>query len=821
SLLTFDNVRVLIDMGWDPKLKMKVDYLSKIISSVDLILLTHASISHLGAYAYTCHVNPSMASIPVYATLPVINMGRMVTLEAYRSAGLLGPLLNAEITVSDVEAIFDRIIPLKYSQPTALIAGTLKGLTISAYNSGHSLGGTIWRLQKDQENVVYAVDWNHSKDSHLNGAAFLAANATNTLHRPTVLVCGTKTSSGIGRRKRDEALFRSVQETLERGGTVLLPTSTGSRFLELAHILSNHFQSHNLNYPLFYLSHMGSRTMSYASSMLEWMSSSIIREWETKNESPFRFKNITVTSNMAEILRSDGPKVVMVSGEEMEIGFSKLLFTKLCAFNNTRLIITEKPDPDTLCGELYQLWEANNNSNNNINRNNNSVALALQLPVVYNTEVPLENEELARFVENMSSLKRSRERLLAMEQRNKTILEQEENFEQDGESSDEEELIMTGNIELGMLIYSNDTYDFDARSHAKKRLLASTTSEIKNCMFPFFQKRRRITDYGETIRAEDFAIRERKPATVTAPIEANNNEHLGEKHKWNDDLYGDETALLDSTSSLYLTTNGHDTSNAAQKPVKMILQHDVLDVLCLVEFIDFEGLADERSMMMIIPRIQPKKLIFVGPVNEPTLYDELADTYTSLLGSSAEVYGALTNIPINASVNTHSVNIVLSDQLSKSLRWQKIPGNWHIAHLVGRLKVITKNDGDDDEENERQSTFVLEPLSVDNSVNSTDLVTISQPFTKSSSPLLVGDIRLSELRHKLISLGFRTEFGAEGVLVCEKKVIIRKNTDSNGKENSEEDTDVQRSSSKVVIEGGISEEFYKIKDIVRQMLAKV
>ncbi len=34
------------------------------------------------------------------------------------------------------------------------------------------LGGTIWKLVKDETSIIYAVDFNSKKSRHLNGATF-------------------------------------------------------------------------------------------------------------------------------------------------------------------------------------------------------------------------------------------------------------------------------------------------------------------------------------------------------------------------------------------------------------------------------------------------------------------------------------------------------------------------------------------------------------------------------------------------------------------------------------------------------------------------
>lgn len=39
-----------------------------------------------------------------------------------------------------------------------------EGIVISPHVAGHLLGGTIWKITKDGEDVLYAVDFNHRKE---------------------------------------------------------------------------------------------------------------------------------------------------------------------------------------------------------------------------------------------------------------------------------------------------------------------------------------------------------------------------------------------------------------------------------------------------------------------------------------------------------------------------------------------------------------------------------------------------------------------------------------------------------------------------------
>ena len=41
------------------------------------------------------------------------------------------------------------------------------GIQISAYPAGHMIGGSVWQITKDDEDIIYAVDYNHRRERHL------------------------------------------------------------------------------------------------------------------------------------------------------------------------------------------------------------------------------------------------------------------------------------------------------------------------------------------------------------------------------------------------------------------------------------------------------------------------------------------------------------------------------------------------------------------------------------------------------------------------------------------------------------------------------
>ena len=72
---------------------------------------------------------------------------------------------------------FDKIQQIKYSQ-TISLKGKGQGLQITALPGGHMIGGTIWKILKEgEEEIIYAVDYNHHKER-------LVYTTTNTNSNP-------------------------------------------------------------------------------------------------------------------------------------------------------------------------------------------------------------------------------------------------------------------------------------------------------------------------------------------------------------------------------------------------------------------------------------------------------------------------------------------------------------------------------------------------------------------------------------------------------------------------------------------------------------
>lgn len=99
-------------------------------------------------------------------------------------------------------------------------SGSLKGYTLVAHRSGHTLGGSIYTLRpslssslspaSSSSSLLYAPIFNHVKEHHLDGAALLnGAKIDEAMRRIGVVVVGAARSQilNVKRADREKALM--------------------------------------------------------------------------------------------------------------------------------------------------------------------------------------------------------------------------------------------------------------------------------------------------------------------------------------------------------------------------------------------------------------------------------------------------------------------------------------------------------------------------------------------------------------------------------------------------------------------------------------
>lgn len=598
------------------------------VPTLSFVLLTHATTAHLGAFAHCCKHFPLFTRIPIYATTPVISLGRTLLQDLYASTPLASSIIptealtesaysfpslkhgnNANILLQapspeEIANYFSLINPLKYSQPhqplPSPFSPPLSGLTITAYSAGHTLGGTIWHIQHGMESVVYAVDWNQAREHVLSGAAWLGGPGTGgsevleQLRRPTAMICSSKGSGSVTiagqRSKRDEALLSMIRDTVANGGSVLIPSDSSARVLELAYLLEETWQKETTdpssplkNAGLYLATRTGGATMRYVRSMLEWMEEGIVKEFETasgaqeaqdqrrsrghqggargdddKARAPFDFRHITMLerkSRVTRMLSAAEPRVVLASDTSMEWGFSKDAVRSLATDRRNLIILTERVgefggQQKGLGRYLWELWNERSASSGqeslsasviDASGNHTSVRSSRTAPLGGN-ELPLYQQYLARQRQLQNTIQGDGSSALetsadVVDDRSSSTstTSEDSDIEHQGKALNTATTLQHARNKLGLsdaelginiLIRRKNVYDYEVRG-----------KKGREKMFPYVAKRRRADDFGDLIRPEEFVRADEEDQVAGEALRGDGSKKenaVGQKRRWDD-----------------------------------------------------------------------------------------------------------------------------------------------------------------------------------------------------------------------------------------------------------------------------------------------
>ncbi|RDL33908.1 Uncharacterized protein BP5553_08276 [Venustampulla echinocandica] len=917
SLLELDGgVKILIDAGWDETFDVaKLKELEKQVPTLSIILLTHATTAHLAAFAHCCKHFPLFTRIPIYATTPVISLGRTLLQDLYSSTPIASTIIPSESlseasysytqsvsadedpnillqppTNEEIASYFSLIHPLKYSQPhqplPSPFSPPLNGLTITAYNAGHTLGGTIWHIQHGLESIVYAVDWNQARENVLAGAAWLGgagaggAEVIEQLRRPTALICsshgGEKAALAGGRTKRDELLLDMIKSSVSKGGIVLIPTDSSARVLELAYLLEHAWRTESKTEDSPLLSakpYLASRniqaTMRYARSMLEWMDDGIVREFEAvaggqqkkqdgdqdpqqnSGAGPFDFKHLRLLERRGQIdrilnetdnLGRSFGKVILASDASLEWGFSKEVLRKIVDDSRNLVVLTERMGkPEGAVGNhgiartLWSWWEERKDGvaseptpsgdnleqvyaggrelvirdakrvaleGNDLNIYQQWLATRRQLQTTSQAGGATALESSADVVDDASSESSSESEDSETEQQGKAL-----NISATmGQANRKKIGLSDEDLGINILIRRKGVHDYDVRG-----------KKGREKMFPLAIRRRRNDDFGELIRPEDFLRTEERDEVagqdMRQPSKYDTKDTLGKKRKWDDVAVSSDRRMSSGVSKRQqvgtgpqegselgdraLAVDDNDTLepdvDEVTGPSRVVFSEETVKVNVRLAFIDFAGLHDKRSLQMLIPLIQPRKLIFISGMKGETM--ALANDCRKLLAAkiggfdetAVDVYTPEVGARVDASVDTNAWAVKLTDALVKRLRWQNVRG-LGIVTLTGRLEATTLEPPEMDTEGSKKRQKLLmenpdttETKLVGAAVSPVEVPTLDVlPSSMASAtrsvaqPLHVGDLRLADLRKIMQSSGHKAEFKGEGTLLIDGSVTVRK-----------------------------------------------
>lgn len=822
TIVRFDNVTILIDPGWhSPEVcyRASMEYWSSVIAEVDIILLSQSSAEALGAYAalYYNFLAHFVSRIEVYATLPVTNLGRVTTIESYVARGLIGPYQTNEIELGDVEKAFDHIQALKFSQ-LADLRSKYDGLTLVAYSAGVNPGGSIWCISTYFEKLVYALRWNHTRSTILNSSSLLdqSGKPLSTLVRPSAFMTKLdKFGSPKPHGKRVKVFKESLKGILGSGGSALIPVEIGGNFLDLLVLVHDFLyecsrSKLHTQVPVLLVSYSRGRALTYARSMLEWLSASLLKIWEARdNRSPFDLGSRFHVVQAQEIGKYSGPKICFVSQVDSLIDEA---MTKLCQTDRATVILTSLSNNDNrTLSVLHRRWDVAQKQRTLEEGKSMNFSESITLKSVQTKQMT--EEELKEYCASVTARRDHRNDL-------------EASLQKEGKFGDESLGAIGGNREKGKGINKNrlgsvgvgvddedDDEDDDNLLNILKEKDSSNTAQSaieipvdfivqpnshpKHKMFPFQLARVKIDDYGTFV---DF----------NSLLPSEDGDTTNKSNSMNDELAEDEDPydLSDERREPVKkprkagkrgrpkgseSFDNVDYLDPLQNPVNRTESTITITLKCSLTFVNLECLVDQRSASVILPALKPRKALVLGPIESQNV-----QTMATLKKRDVDIIEMPLNKPMEFVTSIKSLDVSIDPELDSLLKWQRIGDYYTVAHVIGRLvkEKTQTNKGHvakvgNKHSQVSKSKLVLKPLQ-------------SSFKAHAGGSLSIGDIRLADLKRKLTDQHHRAEFKGEGTLVVDGQVAVRKISDS-----------------ETIVDGSPTELFYNVKKAITEMLANI
>ncbi|KAI5055518.1 hypothetical protein GOP47_0029039 [Adiantum capillus-veneris] len=711
-LLDVDDFRFLLDCGWDDLFNVdSLQPLARVASSIDAVLLSHPDTLHLGALPYA--VKKLGLTAPVYCTLPVNKMGLMYMYDHFQSRKAVS---NFDLfNMDDIDSAFQNCVSMTYSQHLPL-AGKGEGITITPYAAGHLLGGTVWKITKDTEDIIYAVDFNHRKERHLNGTVL------ESFVRPAVLITDAYNALNNQpvRRQRDQEFVDAILKAVRAGGNVLLPVDTAGRVLELILHLEQIWSNQGFDYPLVFLTYTSSSTIEFAKSLLEWTSDAIAKSFEHNRENVFQLKCFQLCSSRKKfaVLDPTKPKVVFASMASLEAGFARELFVEWASEPKNLILFTDRGQ----FGTLARMLQAEPSPK--------------FVKVTLSKKVLLTGDELKAYEEEQSRLSKEA-------QQNAMKLQEEESkaAQVPGAPGLSADVIMT---EAGTSQLPSEVTAPVGRTMSQHRNVFTDgftpTPAGVAPMFPFHANSHEWDEYGELIYPKDFVKKEEDTMDISMA-----NISGGDPKT---DTEAEEMLLND-------------------KPSKVISDEVNVQIRCALQYMDFEGRSDGRSIKTILAHVVPLKLVLVHGSPEATEHlkqhslKHVPRVFTPNLGETVDVTSDLS-----------AYKVRLTERLMSNVLFRKL-GDYELAWVDGEVGC------------KEEDILPLLPHSG------------TPPPHKA---VFVGDLKLADFKQLLASKGVQAEFTA-GALRCDGNYSVRK-----------VGGDAAQKSQQIVFEGPLSEDYYKMRD---------
>ena len=303
---------------------------------VDLLIISHFHLDHCGALPFFTEIlgykGPILCSQPTKAILPV-------TLEDFRK---VMSEYKGQISVLRPDQIKNCVAKIQTIEinETRIFKDVIK---VTCFYAGHVLGACMFLIDINGNRVTYTGDCNTIIDRHLSGAYMPKIF-------PDVLMTETTYGDKVRQTKRirEREFLKKIEETLSKGGKVLIPIFALGRAQELCILIDTYWRRTNNKAPIFFIGPMAQKVNLYYKLFQNWMNPAVKSVFTQRNVFDFKF----VQQSDKSLSGKEVPMVIFATPGMLHGGFSLNMFKKIAPEAKNCVIIPGYCSPGTVGNKI-------------------------------------------------------------------------------------------------------------------------------------------------------------------------------------------------------------------------------------------------------------------------------------------------------------------------------------------------------------------------------------------------------------------------------------------------------------------------------------
>ncbi len=338
--------QVLLDCGINPGSTKPLEAFPRLdvpqfnLDSLDAVIISHSHLDHCGFLPFLFKYGYDG---PVYCSAPTSSLMTLLQLDyldVLNKQGVMQPYDQ-----KDVRETVLHTIPLRHGAVTDIAPD----VRLTLQNAGHILGSSVIHLHIGEgvHNIVYTGDYKYARTMLLEPAATEFPRVETIITESTY---GAPKDVMPPRMEAEEKLASVINETLGRGGKVLIPVPAVGRAQEILLIIDGYMRQGLLKEAPVFIEGMISEATAIHTAYPEYLARGVRNSILHEGVNPFQSDYFTMVEHPSarEEIVEGKPSIIVATSGMLEGGPAVDYFKYLASGKNNTMIFVSYQIEGTL-----------------------------------------------------------------------------------------------------------------------------------------------------------------------------------------------------------------------------------------------------------------------------------------------------------------------------------------------------------------------------------------------------------------------------------------------------------------------------------------